>query len=149
MDRVHPPSSETPLLGGTSTSLPAMLSAQSSDDAAENEVFQDPETTETARPKIASHISRQLYVSHFLSTWNSRVFEFGAILFIAAIFPRTLLPASVYALARSASAIVLSPAVGHYIDNGNRLQVVRFSIGKSPAPLMPLSILQAHYSSAE
>lgn len=81
------------------------------------------------RQDIAPSISRRLYVSHFLSTWNSRAFEFGAVLFLASIFPATLLPSSVYALARAASAIVLSPAVGRYIDNGNRLQVVRFSIG--------------------
>ncbi|KAF8531418.1 Ferroporti-1 [Gautieria morchelliformis] len=67
-------------------------------------------------------------MSHFLSTWNSRVFEFGAILFIASIFPGTLLPASLYALVRAASAICFAPAVGHYIDTGNRLAVVRFSI---------------------
>ncbi len=71
-----------------------------------------------------------LYVSHFLSTWNVRGFEFGAVLFLATIFPGTLLPMSVYALIRSASAIVFSPMVGRYIDRGNRLQVVRTSIGK-------------------
>jgi hypothetical protein len=76
-------------------------------------------------------ISRQLYISHFLSTWNVRGFEFGAVLFLATIFPRTLLPMSVYALVRAASAIFLSPMVGRYIDNGDRLQVVRVSIGKS------------------
>jgi hypothetical protein len=71
----------------------------------------------------------RLYISHFLSTWNSRLFEFGAVLFLASIFPATLLPTSIYALTRSAAAIVLSPAVGRYIDRGNRLQVVRTSIG--------------------
>jgi hypothetical protein len=42
-----------------------------------------------------------------------------------------LLPMSVYALVRAASAIVLSPVVGRYIDSGGRLQVIRVSIGKS------------------
>ena len=72
-----------------------------------------------------------LYVSHFLSTWNVRGFEFGAVLFLATIFPGTLLPMSVYAFIRAASAIVFSPMVGRYIDRENRLQVVRTSIGKS------------------
>lgn len=76
-------------------------------------------------------INRQLYISHFLSTWNARGFEFGAVLFLATIFPRTLLPMSVYALVRAASAVFLSPMVGRYIDNEDRLQVVRVSIGKS------------------
>lgn len=87
-------------------------------------------------PNAGNHISevppgiaRRLYISHFLSTWNSRVFEFGAVLYLATIFPNTLLPMSVYALARGASAIVFSPTVGRYIDTHNRLQVVRLSIG--------------------
>ena len=75
--------------------------------------------------------NHQLYVSHLLSTWNVRGFEFGAVLFLATIFPGTLLPMSVYALVRAASAIVLSPVVGRYIDSGARLQVIRVSIGKS------------------
>ncbi len=74
-------------------------------------------------------IARRLYVSHFLSTWNSRVFEFGAVLYLAKVFPGTLLPMSVYALTRGLSAIVFASAVGQYVDTGNRLQVVRVSIG--------------------
>ncbi|KAE8320794.1 Ferroporti-1 [Aspergillus sergii] len=73
-------------------------------------------------------LARRLYISHFLSTWNSRVFEFGAVLYLASIYPGTLLPMSVYALSRGVAAILLAPAVGHYIDTGNRLQVVRVSI---------------------
>src|SRR5882757_1313027 len=80
-------------------------------------------------------IRYRLYVSHFLSTWNSRVFEFGAVLYLATIFPGTLLPMSVYALTRGTSAILFSPAVGQYIDTGNRLQVVRLSIGNGPPRL--------------
>ncbi|KAK4172372.1 Ferroporti-1 [Triangularia setosa] len=73
-------------------------------------------------------VAKPLYISHFLSTWNSRVFEFGSVLYLAAIFPGTLLPMSVYALARGLSAICLSSFVGQYVDRGNRLQVVRLSI---------------------
>lgn len=83
----------------------------------------------TAEDNVPSSITRRLYISHFLSTWNSRVFEFGAVLYLASIFPGTLLPISLYALTRGASAIALSPAVGRYIDTHNRLHVVRFSIG--------------------
>lgn len=73
--------------------------------------------------------ARRLYISHFLSTWNSRAFEFGAVLYLATVFPGTLLPMSLYALARGLSGIVLAPAVGWYIDTGDRLRVVRASIG--------------------
>lgn len=74
-------------------------------------------------------ITRRLYVSHFLSTWNSRSFEFGAVLFLAFIFPRTLLPMSIYALISTASAIIFGPAIGRVIDRRGRLLTVRYSIG--------------------
>ena len=75
-----------------------------------------------------SGITRRLYMSHFLSTWNSRVFEFGAVLFLARIFPGTLLPSSVYALVRAASAICFAPLVGRCVDRLDRLRTVRLSI---------------------
>lgn len=81
-------------------------------------------------------VRNKLYVSHFLSTWNSRVFEFGAILFLSTIFPGTLLPASVYALARAASVILFSGFVGRFIDHGERMHVVRTSIGEYRYPFL-------------
>ena len=75
-----------------------------------------------------SGIKRRLYISHFLSTWNSRVFEFGAVLFLARIFPGTLLPSSVYALVRAAAGICFAPWVGRRVDQSDRLQIVRFAI---------------------
>lgn len=73
-------------------------------------------------------LTLRLYISHFLSTWNSRLFEFGSVLFLASIFPDTLLPMSVYALVRSGAAILFAQSVGSWIDSGNRLTVVRVSI---------------------
>ncbi|KAI6819466.1 putative Ferriportin iron efflux transporter [Hortaea werneckii] len=81
---------------------------------------------------------RLLYTSHFLSTWNSRVFEFGAFLFLASIYPQTLLPASVYAMTRAMFAVLLSSATGYAVDRFPRLSVIRWSIGK------PLLIYNAH-----
>ncbi|CAK7236887.1 hypothetical protein SCUCBS95973_009761 [Sporothrix curviconia] len=73
-------------------------------------------------------LAARLYISHFLSTWNARVFEFAAVLFLAAIFPDTLLPMSVYAVVRGVAAMVFAEAVGACIDRGGRLAVVRASI---------------------
>ncbi|KAH7016310.1 Ferroporti-1 [Microdochium trichocladiopsis] len=70
----------------------------------------------------------RLYVSHFLTTWNSRLFEFAAVLFLASTFPQTLLPMSVYALARSAATVIFAQALGTAIDKMNRLAVVQTSI---------------------
>lgn len=89
---------------------------------------EDDEDDEEVGPSASTGVNTRLYISHFLSTWNSRVFEFGGVLFIAKAFPGTLLPVSLYAVVRSASAIILSPMVGRYIDLNDRLEVVRISI---------------------
>lgn len=86
-------------------------------------------SVETSLERPSRPVRSKLYISHFLSTWNSRVFEFGAVLFLSTIFPGTLLPASVYALARAASVILFSGFVGDFIDHGDRMRVVRISIG--------------------
>ncbi|ODO01698.1 hypothetical protein I350_06524 [Cryptococcus amylolentus CBS 6273] len=72
--------------------------------------------------------ARRLYLSHFLSTWNSRVFEFGAVIYLTSIFPGTLLPMSIYAFVRGLWAIAFASAIGAFIDRENRLKVVRISI---------------------
>ncbi|TFY56518.1 hypothetical protein EVG20_g8895 [Dentipellis fragilis] len=108
-----------------------------SDDAPSPSVLHVPHSLEEMSPFIEESplsipaplsIRRRLYISHLLSTWNSRVFEFGAMLFFAGIFPNTLLPMSAYALTRSLSAIASARGVGRYIDGGDRLAVVRTSI---------------------
>jgi iron-regulated transporter 1 len=84
---------------------------------------------------LSPPLTARLYTSHFLSTWNSRAFEFGAVLFLADIFPSTLLPLSVYALVRSSAVILGAQVVGNLVDqaarsgaSGGRLEVVRASI---------------------
>ncbi|KMU79104.1 hypothetical protein CISG_07270 [Coccidioides immitis RMSCC 3703] len=105
------------------------MNSNSSDSvSAEAPLLSGSDGSEGPAKDISPSVERRLYISHFLSTCNSRVFEFGAVLYLASIFPNTLLPMSVYALARGASAIVFSPAIGQYIDSGERLQVVRLSI---------------------
>lgn len=80
------------------------------------------------RDTVPRSLEIRLYVSHFLSTWNCRSFEFAAVLFLASIFPDTLLPISVYALVRSGAPIIFGQLIGSIIDRGNRLTVVRASI---------------------
>ncbi len=95
-----------------------------------NELEATPEETEVPAESapIPRSLTLRLYTSHFLSTWNSRLFEFGAVLFLASIFPGTLLPMSVYAVVRSGAAILFAHSIGTWIDHGNRLAVVRLSI---------------------
>ncbi|KAJ5250675.1 hypothetical protein N7489_001085 [Penicillium chrysogenum] len=76
----------------------------------------------------ARSVLTRLYISHTLSTWNSRMFEFGAVLFLASNFPGTLLYASIYALVRAFSAVALSSWLGAQVDHSDRLVAVRHSI---------------------
>ncbi|KAK4870680.1 hypothetical protein LT330_005028 [Penicillium expansum] len=78
-------------------------------------------------PEARSVLTR-LYISHTLSAWNSRMFEFGAVLFLAFIFPGTLLYASIYALVRAFSTVALSSWLGAQVDSSDRLVAVRYSI---------------------
>ncbi|KAI0549733.1 Ferroportin1-domain-containing protein [Xylaria curta] len=94
-------------------------------DAGADSVTQDQGTPSPIIPKGAIW---RLYVSHFLSTWNSRVFEFAATLFLASIFPGTLRPLSIYALVRNGAAILFAQSMGSMIDRGDRLRVVMLSI---------------------
>ena len=68
------------------------------------------------------------------------MFEFGAVLFLASIFPGTLLYASIYALVRSLSAVLLSSWLGSIVDRSNRLKVIRQSISMPYLPSVPLEL---------
>lgn len=114
----------TPLLGKARSVDVDEFDGQAYDEEGHGEA----ESSVSAAYRVPERIARRLYVSHILSTWNSRVFEFGAVLYLAAIFPGTLSPLSVYAFTRGAAAILFAPLIGQYIDTGNRLQVVRVSV---------------------
>lgn len=116
------------------------LARQEDAGAQEDAIDEDNETFH-----LSKSVTRRLYISHFLSTWNSRSFEFAAVLFLAAIFPGTLLFLSIYALVRSASAIAFAPLLGRTIDTKNRLQVVRFSISER----FFISITSLYYTEQE
>jgi iron-regulated transporter 1 len=75
-----------------------------------------------------SSVLYKLYLSHTLSTWNARTFEFSAVIFLASVFPSTLFYASSYALFRSLAAFLFSSKVGQLVDTRERLWVVRQSI---------------------
>jgi iron-regulated transporter 1 len=84
---------------------------------------------------MAGHTVLKLYVSHALSTWNSRTFEFGAVLFLAIAVPNTLLYSSGYAFFRALSAVLLSSKIGSLLDRANRLSAIRLSIVLQRVPV--------------
>lgn len=94
---------------------------------------EDPE--EAGPSAVPRAIAFRLYTSHFLSTWNSRVFEFGAALFLTDLFPGTLLPVSIYCLLRSAGCILFAQPLGRWMNRGNRLSIIRTSIVGQRVPV--------------
>ncbi|KAK9456732.1 Ferroporti-1 [Dipodascopsis uninucleata] len=75
-----------------------------------------------------NNILLKLYISHFLSTWNARAFEYGSLVFLSLTFAETLLPVSVYAFLRAFISIILSSTINRYVEKTNRLIVIRRSI---------------------
>jgi solute carrier family 40 (iron-regulated transporter), member 1 len=119
-----------PQEAGYSSNLDEMqlLLQDNDDDEEATSVFDDNRSTATTPPQLRPTLTLRLYASHFFSTWNSRIFEFGAVLFLASLYPHTLRPLSAYALGRSAAAVLGARAVGAAIDTRDRLAVVRVSI---------------------
>ncbi|KAJ9134450.1 hypothetical protein NKR23_g10099 [Pleurostoma richardsiae] len=82
-----------------------------------------------SRHQIGRRLLWQLYVSHFLSTWNMRSYEFAVILLFASAYPQTLLPTSVRGVLTNAAALFLSPAVGNWVDrNACRFRTIKTTI---------------------
>lgn len=70
-----------------------------------------------------------LYVSHFLTRWGSRMWEFGVGLFMIAIWPDSLLLTSVYGLVEDLAVVSMGVTVGKWVDRTPRLKVLQISLG--------------------
>ncbi|KAI1767673.1 Ferroporti-1 [Hypoxylon sp. FL1150] len=70
-----------------------------------------------------------LYISHALSTWNARGYEFAAILFTAAAYPDTLVAAALRMIIVYFSMILFSSSVGQWVERSpNRLRTLLSTI---------------------
>lgn len=83
----------------------------------------------------------KLYISHFLTSWTDRVFEFSCFLLIADIFKTSLLLASIYGFATTISAILFSNWVGRAVDRTPRLTCVRITMIIQKASIVSSCIL--------
>lgn len=70
----------------------------------------------------------RLYISHFLTSWTDRVFDFACFLLIADIFKTSLLLASIYGFATTSSAILFGSSIGRLADATSRLTFVRITM---------------------
>ena len=77
----------------------------------------------SAPPK--SSLRSILYFSHFFAQWAERMWEFGIVMFLSSIAPRSLFLVSSYGLFQCAMIIFSGSRAGTYIDNTPRLVAFR------------------------
>ncbi|CAD6447183.1 4ec8d017-a799-404d-8a27-b26c25b000c8 [Sclerotinia trifoliorum] len=83
-----------------------------------------------------------LYLSHLLSTWNGRSYEFAAIIFTANAWPDTLFAASIRGIVRTLASICFSSSVGRWVDKSpDRLKTLLTTITINRIAVICASIL--------
>ncbi|TGO79228.1 hypothetical protein BELL_0039g00020 [Botrytis elliptica] len=83
-----------------------------------------------------------LYLSHFLSTWNGRSYEFAAIIFTANAWPDTLVAASIRGIVRTLASICFSSSVGRWVDKSpDRLKTLLTTITVNRIVVICASVL--------
>ncbi|KAF9080388.1 hypothetical protein BGX23_002233 [Mortierella sp. AD031] len=70
----------------------------------------------------------KLYLSHLLTSWVDRSFEFASYLLIAKVYTTSLLQSSVYGLTTTLAALVLSNRIGNWINILSRLNTYRITL---------------------
>ncbi|KAI5862711.1 hypothetical protein GGS23DRAFT_571444 [Durotheca rogersii] len=85
--------------------------------------------TAAAHIGLARSQAWNLYLSHALSTWNARGYEFATILFTAAAYPDTLTAAALRMIIVYFAMILLSSSVGHWVERSpDRLRTLLSTI---------------------
>jgi len=64
------------------------------------------------------------YMSHFLSTWSDRMWEFAIALLLINIWPDTMLLVALFGFTESIAVVLGGPVVGDWVDTHPRLEVV-------------------------
>ncbi|KAF9124733.1 hypothetical protein BGW39_007938 [Mortierella sp. 14UC] len=70
----------------------------------------------------------KLYLSHMLTSWVDRSFEFASYLLISRVYTASLLQSSIYGLTTTLSALLLSNQIGNWINILSRLNTYRFTL---------------------
>ena len=70
----------------------------------------------------------RLAISHLLSAWGDRMWQFAVPILMMHIFKDTLLPSALFALVQYLGCVVLMPRAGAWIDEAYRLPLMRAAI---------------------
>ncbi|KAF9923759.1 hypothetical protein FBU30_006194 [Linnemannia zychae] len=79
-----------------------------------------------ARKFLSSY--HKLYLSHLLTSWVDRSFEFASYLLISKVYTSSLLQASAYGLTTTFMALVCSNRIGNWINIVSRLNTYRITL---------------------
>lgn len=79
-------------------------------------------------PTCEHRLKAYLYVSHFLSAWGDRMWQFAVPLLFMTIFVNTLLPSVCFSLCSYVATVLVMPHLGPWIDSSNRWTLMRTSI---------------------
>lgn len=69
-----------------------------------------------------------LYLSHFLSAWGERAWEFGAALLLISAFSGSLRLPAIFGFALSAATVLFGGAIGDWVDRTNRLLAIKAAV---------------------
>nr|XP_039252339.1 solute carrier family 40 member 1-like [Styela clava] len=72
--------------------------------------------------------SKLIYVSHFLSAWGDRMWNFAVAIFLMDLASESLLLPAVFGLTLSGSVLMFGPLVGEWIDRSPRLRAAQTSL---------------------
>ncbi|KAG0037443.1 hypothetical protein BGZ82_002493 [Podila clonocystis] len=86
----------------------------------------------------------KLYLSHLLTSWVDRSFEFASYLLISKVYTHSLLQASVYGLSTTLAALLLSNRIGNWINILSRLNTYRITLFTQKASIV-ISTVLFHY----
>ncbi|KAH7036213.1 Ferroporti-1 [Linnemannia elongata] len=92
---------------------------------------------------------RKLYLSHLLTSWVDRSFEFASYLLISRVYTQSLLQASVYGLSTTLAALFLSNRIGNWINILSRLNTYRITLFIQKASIVISAILFHYLDSSE
>ncbi|KAF9279242.1 hypothetical protein BGZ74_002904 [Mortierella antarctica] len=91
----------------------------------------------------------KLYLSHLLTSWVDRSFEFASYLLISRVYTTSLLQASIYGLTTTLAALLLSNRIGNWINIFSRLITYRITLFTQKASIVISTILFHYLDSSE
>ncbi|KAF9429877.1 hypothetical protein BGZ94_009139 [Podila epigama] len=92
---------------------------------------------------------RKLYLSHLLTSWVDRSFEFAFFLLISKVYTHSLLQASIYGLTTTLAALLFSNRIGNWINILSRLNTYRITLSIQKASIIISAILFHNLNNSE